>query len=355
MTRSHYIFGSKFQLQGAPWAYVALALVLVPFMLSSEFGCAKKVVPVLSVGSNQWPGYEPMYTARQLGWVDKHDIKLVEYSSTTEVIDALKFGLLDAAGLTLDEFLTAREKGVKLSIVMIFDYSKGADAIFAKSSIKQLSDLKGKYIGVESTAVGDFLLQEALAKAGLKRSDVHVVYATPSEHVALFHKGKVDAVVSFNPYLAKLEALGGKRLFDSAMMPESIVDVLVVRDAMLTQQADHIQTLIHQTLKATNYLGNDKNAVNSIQHRRMLGKAESENLFNGIKLSYLNENYKNLVEDSSSLLKTISKLKRLVDAHLIEQGKAHSLQNISSQKADSQTTWLDTKFIQNEMEMQQGL
>jgi len=355
MTRSHYLFRDKLPLKLAPWVYMVLVAVVIPLAFLPEFGCAKKVVPVLSVGSNQWPGYEPMYAAQQLGWLNKHDIKLMEYTSTTEVIDALKFGLLDAAGLTLDEFLTAREAGVDVSIVMVLDASDGADALIAKSNIKQLSDLKGKYIAVESTAVGELLLQAALKKSGLQVSDIHRVYATPSEHVTLFRQGKVDAVVSFNPYLSKLEALGGNRLFDSAMIPETIVDVLVVRDAMVAEQTEHIQALIHHTLKASNYLRFDKNANDVIRLHRLVDKKESQNLLNGIKLSYLDENYNFLVAEPHRLSKTIHDIEQTILTRRKEQGVGSSMRHVPQENSVKTAPLFHPEFIQKEMQIQQGL
>ena len=54
------------------------AVVLI--VLLACVGCTPDPEPILRVGTNVWPGYEPLYLARDLGYLDE-SIRLVEYSS----------------------------------------------------------------------------------------------------------------------------------------------------------------------------------------------------------------------------------------------------------------------------------
>ena len=56
--------------------------------------------------------------------------------------------------LTLDEFLLAREGGVDLRAVLVLTNPMGPMWCWVAPTCKPLTDLRGKRIGVESSAVG---------------------------------------------------------------------------------------------------------------------------------------------------------------------------------------------------------
>ena len=85
-----------------------LASVCMAWLLA---GCGPRYEPPLMVGTNIWAGCEPLYLARDLGYYDGQPLRLVELGSTTQVMDALRTGRLDVAGVTLDEALTLAHEG----------------------------------------------------------------------------------------------------------------------------------------------------------------------------------------------------------------------------------------------------
>jgi NitT/TauT family transport system substrate-binding protein len=103
--------------------------------------CSESSPPPLSVGSNQWPGYEPLHLAEKLDLHDGYPIKLVELTSATDVMNAFKYGQLDVAALTLDEVLLLAEDVSDLIVFLVMDISNGADKLIAKFYIKTLADL----------------------------------------------------------------------------------------------------------------------------------------------------------------------------------------------------------------------
>lgn len=198
--------------------------------------CGNMPPPPLSIGTNVWPGYEPMYLARSMGWLSPRDGRMVEFEDSPEVMRALRFGAIDVAALTLDEALRLRAEGVPLRIVLTMDQSNGADVLLARPGIKTLADLKGKRIGVEVGAVGSYMLRRVLDKAGLSEQSVHIVPMDVNEDEAAYRNGKVDAVVTFEPTRTRLIAAGARVLFDSSQIPGEIVDVLVARPETLSRR-----------------------------------------------------------------------------------------------------------------------
>ncbi len=200
--------------------------------------------PLLRVGSNLWPGYELMYLAESLKLLDSRRIRMIRMPSATVVMQALAGDLIDAAGLTLDEVLTASANGVKLAVVTVIDQSLGADAVIARPELTSPGALRGKRICVEKTAVGAMMLHTFLRQTGLTPGDVTLIYATVDEHLGLYQSGKADAVVSFNPVVPQLETLGGVRLFDSTRMGGQILDCLAVTERALAQNPLALDELV---------------------------------------------------------------------------------------------------------------
>lgn len=216
--------------------------------------CADSSGPSLRLGTNIWSGYEPLYLARHRGDLTKEKVHLVEFSSSSQTIQAYRNNLIDAAALTLDEVLLLLERGEKLKVVLIMDISNGGDVIIGQPDITTLAEIKGKRIGVENGALGAYMIARALEIAELDSRLVTIVPLDINEHEKAFLQHKVDAVVTFNPVRNKLMKSGGNLLFDSRQLPGEIIDVLIVRDEYLTQHPTRVQYLIDAWFQALAYM-----------------------------------------------------------------------------------------------------
>lgn len=99
-----------------------------------------------------------------------------------------------------------------------FSTALGALMVAPNGPVKTLADLKGRKLGVAGGAVDkSWLLLRAYAKATLGTDLIDLcepVYGAPplvSEQLAL---GRVDAVLTFWPYAARLDARGFRRMLD---------------------------------------------------------------------------------------------------------------------------------------------
>ncbi len=281
----------------------------------------------LRIGSNQWIGYEPVYLARQLGYLSEDDVWLVEMRSASQVLDLLVSGNLEGGMLTLDEALTAVQRGVPLEVVAVMDISNGADVLLARPKL-ELKDLKGRRIGVENTAVGAMLLEEALKAAGLKVADVKLVPLEVSEHEAAYLQGKVDAVVTFEPTRTRLLKQGARQIFDSSRIPNQIIDVLVVRSDMGNgERGRQIRTLVRAYFRSLDYMRlHMQAAAEHIAPRLHLSVDEVLNSYRGIKLASLEMNRNFLMHDKLNRLAG-RLLKLMLDSALIDQRVEYRLAN----------------------------
>lgn len=226
------------------------ASALAPLLL----GACGSQPPLTRVGGILWIGYEPLFLARELGLYDANTLRLVEMPSNTTNLMSLAIGDVEAATLTLDEYLLAREGGVDVRAILVFDYSAGADVVMSRPDIVRLEDLRGKRIGVEETAAGALMLAKLLEAARLEPGEVVKVHVTADRHLRAYQAGEVDVLVSWEPYATQLQAAGASRLFDSRQFPGLIVDVLVARTDALERAPENFRRLLAGYFQALDHL-----------------------------------------------------------------------------------------------------
>lgn len=286
-----------------------LGLLAVFFMVS----CTAEPPALLKVGVIQWAGYEPVILARQLGYLEQDKVKLVELPSNTESMVLLHEGRLDAATLTLDEALSVMNMGTELTIVLVFDFSNGADVLLVKPSIKSLMDIRHRRIGVESTGVGALLFHAVLDYAKLEDDDVEVVYLPSDEHEAAYMNGKVDALVTFDPIKSRLEKRGAHVLFDSRLVPDLIVDVLAVRTDQLEKQRQNILQLVQGYAKARDYMKlHAEKSLQLMAPRLQVSPDELDQSYQGLILPSLSENQAYFSGSPSKFQRHVQKVYRFM-------------------------------------------
>ena len=229
---------------------VLAGLVLVCALAS----CAREPEPTLRIGTNVWIGSEPLYLARELGYLDPKTVQLVEYPSASEVLRAFRNQAIDGMVISLDELFGLAVDGLKPRVILVVDEPHGADAVIGRRGMRTMKDLKGKPVAVESGALGAFVLSRALALNDMQAGDVNVVHMESNEQPSAFDKGQIDGAVTFDPYRGQLLAAGATTLFDSTRIPGEIVDLVAVRANVLEQQPKAVRELLQGWFKAIDYL-----------------------------------------------------------------------------------------------------
>ena len=206
--------------------------------------------PVLSV--NIWPGTESLIVARETGLLPREKINFVEMSWSSASMRAFGNRAADVVVLSLSETLLLHELGNPLRVVLVIDNSAGADAIISKEKVSNISDLKGKKIGVEVRSSGHYLLSRALGQAGLTLKDIELIPINlPESETALDELG-VDAVVTAEPWLTRIVKKGGYVLYDSTQTPEELIRVLVARGSKIDDSRPALAELVDAHFECLN-------------------------------------------------------------------------------------------------------
>jgi NitT/TauT family transport system substrate-binding protein len=275
--------------------------------------------PPLRIGTNVWIGSEPLYLARDLGHLKRETVQLVEYPSASEVSRAFRNQAIDGMIISLDELFVLAADGFQPKIIAIVDVSHGADVVVGRSGMRNMQDLRGKPIVVESGALGAFVLSRALALNGMHASDVVPVPLESNEHPEAFAQGRVDGAVTFDPYRTQMLASGAHTLFDSSQIPGEIVDLLAVRTTALEQNPQAVQALLTAWFKALDYLGREpKDAAARMAVREQITGEQFLKALHGLRIPTRADNLEMLSGATPSLAVSGRQLMTLmVDAKLL--------------------------------------
>ena len=249
-------------------------------------------VPPMRVGAHVWPGYEFMYLAQAEGWLPPGRVAFFDTHTASGSLEGLRSGRLDAAALTLDEVLLGRAEGIDLTVVLVFDVSVGADKLLARPEVTDLAGLRGRRIGVETSALGELVLFHALASAGLSRDEV-IVQPIDGRHEQAWRDASLalDALVTYEPTASRLEAEGLGVLFDSSVMQDSIVDVLAVRTEMLERHHASIEALARGHFRGLQALrSNQQDTAYRLASRLGMTGHEVLSVYRGLRLPNLAAN-----------------------------------------------------------------
>jgi len=272
-------------------------------------GCTQQESIPLRVATNVWPGYEPLYLAKEMNMYANDLVELVELPNATEVIRAYRNGFVDGAAITLDEALLLTEQQTDFSILLITDYSHGGDVILARPPINALHAIRGHNVGVENSALGAYVISRALEINNIKPHEITIVPVYVDEHEQAYDKGKVDVVVTFEPVRTKLLEKGANLIFDSSQMPKEIVDILIVRNHFLEKHPQSVRALLTGWFAALNLIQQDPDSAYTLIAKRLgMSKEETQHSYEGLLLPDLAENKKMLLGRPAPLLTTIEKL-----------------------------------------------
>jgi len=136
------------------------------------------------------------------------DVTWHEFASGLPLLEALNLGNVDVSADVADTVpVFAQAAGAKLTYFARETPSPLAQAILVPvdSPLKSLADLKGKKVAVTKAAGSHYLLIQALAKAGLNFSDIQPAYLIPADGRAAFENRKVDAWVTWDPFVASAQ------------------------------------------------------------------------------------------------------------------------------------------------------
>ena len=194
-----------------------------------------------------------------------------EFASGQPLLEALNVGNIDLSADVADTVpVFAQAAGAQLAYFARETPSPAAQAILILvrdgSPLRNLADLKGKKVAVAKAAGAHYLLIAALAKAGLKFSDIQPAYLTPADGRAAFENGKVDAWVIWEPFLSAAQRQLPTRTLEGSQGLASYQRYYLTSSRFAAAHPQVLQTVYHELAEAGDWL-----RANPAEAARILG------------------------------------------------------------------------------------
>ena len=236
---------------------VGLALALA---VGLSFGGLATTAPAkadtITIAHSTWVGYGPLYIAKDKGFFAKNgvDVDLVVMEDPKERFPTLMADQIQLIASTVDTAVLYMKKPDDYKYVVAIDDSDGGDGIVANKDIKTLADLKGKQVAVSEGSVSEFYLNVLLAKAGIQESDLEVVNMTAADAGGAFVSKRVDAAVTWEPWLSKGKTTEhGHLLVDSSTTPGLITDAIVGKTEWINAHQKEVAAIVKSWNEAVAY------------------------------------------------------------------------------------------------------
>ncbi|MCQ4083320.1 ABC transporter substrate-binding protein [Streptomyces sp. RB6PN25] len=136
------------------------------------------------------------------------------FTSGPPLLEAVNAKAVDIGGVGNTPPVFAAASNSAITVVASSRQSEAGDAIVVPqgSTLTSVADLKGKSIAVAQGSSSNYTLVAALAKAGLKPSDVTFDYLQPADALAAFSRHAVDAWATWDPYTTQVEQADHARI-----------------------------------------------------------------------------------------------------------------------------------------------
>jgi NitT/TauT family transport system substrate-binding protein len=234
---------------------------------------------ILRFSYNVWAGWLPVIAANHGTKANKESIFFKKYGFRVEMVlmddpvaarDAYAAGDVPTLWGTVDMMVLfapelVRDSRTAPRVMQQIDWSNGGDGIVVRSSIRSVSNLKGKTITLAQNSPSEYYLTSLLLSAGLVPADIKAKYtATAFEAATAFVADKsVDACVSWAPDIYKIpERVAGTRVLSStADANKLIADVYAVRADFVRDRPEIVEGLVAGIFEGMDFVKENPDAA----------------------------------------------------------------------------------------------
>ncbi len=173
-------------------------------------------------------------------------MKTAQFPAGPAMLPAIAAGEVDLAWMGEFPAVTGYSNGLPIQILFMerIDATNVRLAANPASGIKELTDLKGKRIGVATGSTSHYHLLRALEKAGLKATDVTLVNLTPANMPPAYVAGQIDAAFVWEPNVGAIERAGAKPIATTKSLGMITGGVWAARKAFTDGSPETVQLFL---------------------------------------------------------------------------------------------------------------
>lgn len=227
----------------------------------------------VTIGGTFYEAPELIYIAKDQGYFAGNGLNVTvrEYGSSLGAIDGL---LSDGADIALaSEYVVAGNafEAKKVSAIgCIYKYQSLYIIGRKDRGIENISDLKGKKIGVTRRSPTEFHMGRFLDLHGMSIKDLTLVDLQPSQYVQAITNGSIDALIASSTYIDPInERLGGNTVLWPAQSSQPGYGLMVSRNDWIASHPEEINRLLKALAQAEEYSINHPEDAKAILQKRL--------------------------------------------------------------------------------------
>ena len=195
-------------------------------------GCANQNKKELVISTNSWIGYTPLFYAKEQGYLDALNIKLITSVSLAEAVALYKVKRAELTTTTQHEYNSIRSIEPTFRPIILLDRSNGGDMILSNRTLKELQESQSIDAYLEIDSINQELIKSFIQEHHLKMSTIHFFNQDQAKIEKLPYSNEhAMLIVTYTPYNTTLERAG----FQELASTKNIHELLVV-DALGTDK-----------------------------------------------------------------------------------------------------------------------
>ena len=228
---------------------------------------------------------------KHLGLIAKEmpgvDIKYVKIGGGGDMLRAIAGNDVDFGGLGNPPTAIGVTRGLPIKGIMVINMLDYVEAMVVRTSknIKSLKDLKGKTVAVPFGSTTHYLLLQALKDDDVDPASMKILDLAPSDIIAAWSRGDLDAAWFWEPNLDKAVKDGGHIFMTSGLMEKRgypTWDIGVVMNAFADKYPDYVEKFVKAECAGIDFwLKNPGQTAEIIAEELSLPLADATRMMNG--------------------------------------------------------------------------
>lgn len=286
---------------------IAIIIAIVIIVVAGGYFLMNNSSDTVTIGYLPSDHDAALFVADAQGQYENEGIntRLVQFNNGGDLMTAMASGDVDVGYVGITPVLSSIEKGVPVKVISAAQ-TEGSGIVVAKDSgINSVSDLAGKKVATPGEAsIQHMLLTYYLTQNGMSIKDLKVsAMKVPSMNDAL-RTGKIDAMITFEPYVTIAKENGAKELIDSSeILPDHPCCVVVASDKFISDYPNETQKIVEIHKNATEFINNNTDEAAGLLPDNIVSDVEVEKkALSGFPLiSGLDDDFKKDVIDFMNL------------------------------------------------------
>lgn len=223
-------------------------LVFILLVMLGLHGCTKQEHSLLTIATNEWIGYTPLFLAASERELEPLGFKLFTTVSLAQASEVFSIGKADLVTTTQYEYkLLNRQSDVKP--IILLDISNGGDMILSNRTIDELKSSTQVEVYLEKDSINtelfeQFIKNNALSKARFKLNDMD-----QSSISSLKYRDDLPIlIVTYTPYNFALIEKGFRQIASTRDINDLIVVDSICARVSVLQTGQHQLTALKKLI-----------------------------------------------------------------------------------------------------------